>query len=161
VREEMPVKRVIIAHIFDTLGFPSSLLVKAKQRKDPAWVDVEPGQNIFFFQQLLDKQYPAPPKADTTPDDTALFQYTGGTTGLPKAAMLTHRNMVANTLQVASWLTNGQPGGERLMAAIPFFHVYGMTVGMIYAIYMGAEMVIVPNPRPIDNVMNIIQKERC
>jgi long-chain acyl-CoA synthetase len=47
------------------------------------------------------------------------------------------------------------------MAAIPFFHVYGMTVGMIYAVYMGAEMVIVPNPRPIDNVMNIIQKERC
>ncbi len=91
----------------------------------------------------------------------ALFQYTGGTTGLPKAAMLTHRNLVCNTLQVASWLTSGVPGGEKMMAAIPFFHVYGMTVGMVYAVYTGAEMVIVPNPRPIDNVMNIIQKERC
>jgi long-chain acyl-CoA synthetase len=161
VLAETPVKRVIVAHIFDTLGFPSRLLVKAKQRRAPEWVDVQAEQNIFFFQDLLDKYGPTPPKSGAMPDDVALFQYTGGTTGLPKAAMLTHRNLVANTLQVASWLTNGQPGAEKLMAAIPFFHVYGMTVGMVYAVYMGAEMVIVPNPRPIDNVMNIIQKERC
>ena len=94
-------------------------------------------------------------------DDTALFQYTGGTTGLPKAAMLSHRNLVANTLMIASWLVNGKPGGEKMMAAIPFFHVYGMTVAMIYAIYMGAEIIIVPSPRPIDNVMNIMQRERA
>jgi long-chain acyl-CoA synthetase len=161
VQEETPVKRVIVANIFDTLGFPSSLLVKAKQRRSHEWVDVQPEHNIFFFQHLLEKYGPTPPRPELAPDDIALFQYTGGTTGLPKAAMLTHRNLVANTLQVASWLTNGQPGGEKLMAAIPFFHVYGMTVGMIYAVYMGAEIVIVPNPRPIDNVMNIIQKERC
>jgi long-chain acyl-CoA synthetase len=161
IQAETPIKRVIVAQIFDMLGFPSSLLVKSKQRRDPAWVDVHPEHDIFFFQHLIDKYGPTPPKADTTPDDVALFQYTGGTTGLPKAAMLTHRNLVANTLQVASWMTKGSPGAEKLMAAIPFFHVYGMTVGMIYAVYMGAEMVIVPNPRPIDNVMNIIQKERC
>jgi long-chain acyl-CoA synthetase len=161
VQEETPVKRVIVAQIFDTLGFPSSFLVKSKQRRAPEWVDVHPEHNIFFFQHLIEKYGPTPPKADIRPDDVALFQYTGGTTGLPKAAMLTHRNLVCNTLQTASWLTTGQPGGEKLMAAIPFFHVYGMTVGMLYAVYMGAEMVIVPNPRPIDNVMNIIQKERC
>jgi long-chain acyl-CoA synthetase len=161
VLAETPIKRVIVSHIFDTLGFPSKQLVRAKQRKDPAWVDVLPEQNVFFFQDLLDKYGPTPPKAGTSPDDVALFQYTGGTTGLPKAAMLTHRNLVSNTLQTASWLTSGQPGGEKLMAAIPFFHVYGMTVAMLYAVYLGAEMVIVPNPRPIDNVMNIIQKERC
>ncbi len=161
VLAETPVKRVIVAHVFDTLGFPSSLLVKAKQRRDPEWVDVHPEQNVFFFQHLLDKYGPTPPKSDVTPDDVALFQYTGGTTGLPKAAMLTHRNLVANTLQISAWLTKGQPGSEKMMAAIPFFHVYGMTVCMLYAIYLGMEIVIVPNPRPIENVMNIIQKERC
>jgi long-chain acyl-CoA synthetase len=161
VQEETPIKRVIVAHIFDTLGFPSNLLVKSRQRRGPEWVDVQPEHNIFFFQHLIDKYEPTPPNVDTRPEDTALLQYTGGTTGLPKAAMLTHRNLVANTLQVTSWLTTGQPGGEKLMAAIPFFHVYGMTVAMIYAVYIGAEMVIVPNPRPIENVMNIIQKERC
>jgi long-chain acyl-CoA synthetase len=161
VQEETPVKRVIVANIFDTLAFPSNFLVKSKQRRAPEWVDVQAEHNIFFFQHLLDKYGPTPPKADIQPEDVALFQYTGGTTGLPKAAMLTHRNLVCNTLQVASWLTSGVPGGEKMMAAIPFFHVYGMTVGMVYAVYTGAEMVIVPNPRPIDNVMNIIQKERC
>jgi long-chain acyl-CoA synthetase len=158
---ETPVKRTIVAHIFDTLGFPSNMLVRSSQRKAPEWVDVPPAANIYHFQQLLDKTPAAPPRADVSPDDVALFQYTGGTTGLPKAAMLTHRNLVANTLQVAGWLPSGRPGEEKMMAAIPFFHVYGMTVCMIYSVHIGAEMVIVPNPRPIDNVMTIIQKERC
>ncbi len=161
VRAETPVKRVIVVHIFDTLVFPSNFLVKSAQKKTPEWVDVMPEQDIFFFQHLLEKYGPTPPKVNLTPDDTALFQYTGGTTGLPKAAMLTHRNLIANTVQVAAWLTRGQPGGEKMMAAIPFFHVYGMTVAMLYSIHIGAEIVIVPSPRPIDNVMNVIQRERC
>jgi long-chain acyl-CoA synthetase len=161
VQAETPLKRVIVTQIFDTLGFPSNLLVKSKQHKDPAWIEVPSEPNVYFFKELIDTYGPNLPKVEVAPDDVALFQYTGGTTGLPKAAMLTHRNLVSNTLQVASWLPGGQPGAEKLMAAIPFFHVYGMTVGMIYAIYSGAEIVIVPNPRPIDNVMNIIQKERC
>jgi long-chain acyl-CoA synthetase len=135
--------------------------VKGAQRRTPEWVDVRPEQDIFFFAHLLEKYGPTPPKVNVSADDTALFQYTGGTTGLPKAAMLSHRNLVANTLMIASWLVNGKPGGEKMMAAIPFFHVYGMTVAMIYAIYMGAEIIIVPSPRPIDNVMNIMQKERA
>jgi long-chain acyl-CoA synthetase len=161
VRAETPVKRVIVAYIFDTLGFPSNFLVKSSQKKTPEWVDVMPEQDIFFFQHLLEKYGPTPPKVNLTADEIALFQYTGGTTGLPKAAMLTHRNLVANTVQVAAWLTRGQPGGEKMMAAIPFFHVYGMTVAMLYSIHIGAEIVIVPSPRPIDNVMNVIQHERC
>jgi len=161
IQAETPIKRVIVAHIFDLLGFPSKLLVKAKQRREPDWVDVQKEHDIFFFQHLIEKYDPSPPQIERTSADVALFQYTGGTTGLPKAAMLTHYNLVSNTLQVAGWMTEGSPGQEKLMAAIPFFHVYGMTVGMIYGVYMGAEMVIVPNPRPIENVMNIIQKERC
>ncbi|MFV9507110.1 MAG: long-chain-fatty-acid--CoA ligase [Oscillochloridaceae bacterium umkhey_bin13] len=161
VRSETPVKRVIVAHVFDTLGFPSSLLVKSSQKKTPEWVDVLPEQDTFFFAHLLEKYGPTPPRVALTPEDTALFQYTGGTTGLPKAAMLTHANLIANTLQINSFLPTGVPGGEKMMAAIPFFHVYGMTVAMLYGVYMGAEIIIVPNPRPIDNVMNIMQKERA
>ena len=161
VRAETPIKRVVVAYVHDTLGFPSNLLVKSSQQRTPEWVDVQPEQDIFFFQHLLEKYGPTPPKVNIDPNDTALFQYTGGTTGLPKAAMLSHRNLVANVLQVNAWLPSGRPGGEKMMAAIPFFHVYGMTVCMLYGIYLGAEIVIVPNPRPIDNVMNIMQKERA
>ncbi len=161
VQTETPIKRVVVAHVFDTLSFPSKFLVRSSQRKEKDWVDVQPEHDIFFFQHLLEKYGPMPPKVDIKSDDVALFQYTGGTTGRPKAAMLTHRNLVANVIQVDEWLVDSKPGQEKMMAAIPFFHVYGMTVCMLYAIHVGSEIVIVPNPRPIDNVMNIIQKERC
>ncbi|PDW02647.1 long-chain-fatty-acid--CoA ligase [Candidatus Viridilinea mediisalina] len=161
VQRETPVKRTVVAYVFDTLNFPSNLLVKMSQKKTPEWVDVPPEEGVFFFNHLLQKYGPAPPKVPVTPDDTALFQYTGGTTGLPKAAMLSHRNLVANTLQISAFLPSAIRGGEKMMCAIPFFHVYGMTVAMIYGIHLGAELTIVPNPRPIDNVMNIMQKERA
>ena len=161
IKTETHLKRTIVVHIFDTLGFPSSLLAKSAQKKTPEWVDVTPDEDTFLFSELITRYGPTPPKVEIAPEDVALFQYTGGTTGLPKAAMLTHRNLVANVLQISAWLPKGVPGGEKMMAAIPFFHVYGMTVCMLYATYMGAEIIIVPNPRPIDNVMNIIQKERC
>lgn len=161
IKSETPLKRVIIGHVFDMLPFPSNLLVKSSQRREKDWVDVQPEQDIFFFAELITKYGPLPPKVEVSGDDVALFQYTGGTTGLPKAAMLTHRNLIANTLQINSWLTDIRPGAEKMMSAIPFFHVYGMTVCMLFGINMGAEMVIVPNPRPIDNVMRIMQKERC
>ena len=161
IQDETPLKRVVVAQIFDLLAFPSRTLVRLKQRRAPDWVEVHPEHNIFFFEHLLEKYGPTPPSVTIEPDDTALFQYTGGTTGLPKAAMLSHRNLVANVYQVSAWLTKGNPGAEKVMAAIPFFHVYGMTVAMIFGIHMGAELVIVPTPRPLENVMRVIQKERC
>jgi long-chain acyl-CoA synthetase len=160
VRSETPVKHAIVAHVYDTLPFPFKQLVHSRQRKESDWVDVSGEPNIHLFSDLLNTTEPAPAPA-AQPDDVALFQYTGGTTGLPKAAMLTHRNLVCNTLQVKAWLTSGVEAGEKVMAAIPFFHVYGMTVCMLYGVAMAAELVIVPNPRPIENVMRIISQERC
>ena len=75
--------------------------------------------------------------------------------------MLSHHNLVANVLQCANWLTDLEPGIEVLMGAIPFFHVFGMTVGMALCVYCGGKLIVVPNPRPIDNVMNQIQKEKA
>ncbi len=161
IRHETKIMRVIVAHIFDTLPFPMRLLVKSSQKKSPDWVEMHPEQDIFLFGHLLEKYGPTPPRVNINPDDVALFQYTGGTTGLPKAAMLTHRNLLANTQQIDSWLVTGKHGQEKMMAAIPFFHVYGMTVAMLYSVFVGAEIIVVPNPRPIDNVMNIMQKERA
>ncbi len=160
VRAETPLKRVIVAHVFDTLRFPSNLLVQNTQRREPEWVNVEPDQDTFFFSDLL-RHAPNPPLVKIDPNETALFQYTGGTTGLPKAAMLAHHNLIANVTQVDEWVVDGQPGNEKILAAIPFFHVYGMTTAMLYGVRLGAELVTVPNPRPIDNVMRIIAQERC
>jgi long-chain acyl-CoA synthetase len=162
VQAELPqLKRVIVATIDDTLSFPASALVRHAQRREPDWVDVIPDDTTFRFADLLARASPALPEIPRDPGDVALFQYTGGTTGVPKAAMLTHRNLVANALQAHAWLTGSQRGSERMMCAIPFFHVYGMTVGMNLSVAMAAEMIIVPNPRPIENVIAIIQKQRA
>lgn len=83
-----------------------------------------------------------PPRASG--DDLAALQYTGGTTGLSKGAMLTHRNLLANALQARAWDAHAQDGKEITLCVAPFFHVYGMTIGMNLSIVAGASMVLLP-----------------
>jgi long-chain acyl-CoA synthetase len=82
------------------------------------------------------------PRLDQRPivsqEDVAVLQYTGGTTGVPKAATLTHRNLVSNCLQCRSWLTDVKEGQERILSVVPFFHVFGMTVCMNLSVAIGA-----------------------
>jgi long-chain acyl-CoA synthetase len=160
IRAQTPVRNAIIAHVFDTLDFPSKPLVRAKQKKEADWMDVTAGDGVMLFESMLTGGGDFTPAA-IDPHDVALFQYTGGTTGLPKAAMLTHHNLMANVTQVSAWNVGAQRGREKIMGAIPFFHVYGMTVAMLFGIAQAAELVLVPNPRPIENVMRIMQHERC
>ncbi len=91
--------------------------------------------------------------------DVAVLQYTGGTTGLPKAAMLTHRNLVANALQCAAWFQREANGGEVVLAAIPFFHVYGMTVALNYPLVAGASVVLQTRP-DTDEALHLIARYR-
>jgi long-chain acyl-CoA synthetase len=160
IQADTAVKRVIVAYLYDLLPFPSKQLVKAKQTRDATWVNVQPEHDIFFFQRLIEKYPSVAPAVQVAPDDVAVLQYTGGTTGVPKAAMLTHRNLNVNAAQINAWFTTADQGVEKFMCAIPFFHVYGLVVALVYGISIAAELQIVPNPRPIDNVMNIMQKER-
>jgi long-chain acyl-CoA synthetase len=155
------IKRVIVTEIADMLPYPARVLVRHAQRKDPDWVEITPDATTFRFADLLVWLRPALPWVKRTSEDVALFQYTGGTTGVPKAAMLTHRNLVANTLQACSWFPDRQRGRERMMCAIPFFHSYGLTVGMNMSVAMAAEMIVVPNPRPIEHVMQVIDRQRA
>jgi long-chain acyl-CoA synthetase len=160
IRAETKIKRVIVVDIAETLGFPWKSIVHLVQRKHGEYVEVPPGSDIFFLPSLLKQHPPSPPRVEIENDDVALLQYTGGTTGTPKGAMLTHRNLVVNTLQLAAWFAKAERGKEVVMAAIPFFHVYGMTVCMIFGVYIGAEVAMVPRPRPVDIVMRVIQKTK-
>jgi long-chain acyl-CoA synthetase len=98
---------------------------------------------------------PDPPR----PDDVAVLQYTGGTTGLAKGAMLTHRALLANAMQTWAWAAGVQQQQQRVLCAAPFFHVYGLTVGMNLALVGGATMILVPLWAPSDAV-KIIAKYR-
>jgi long-chain acyl-CoA synthetase len=111
------------------------------------------------MQDLIARHKPEDrPKVEVSPDDNALFQYSGGTTGISKAAIAMHRNLVANSLQVREWNTTAIDGQETVLMAIPLFHVYGMVAGMLFAIRTGAGMVMVPNPRDLKDVLTSIDK---
>jgi long-chain acyl-CoA synthetase len=92
------------------------------------------------------------------PEDPAVFQYSGGTTGTPKCAIGLHRNLVANVYQFDQWLVNTEKGGETVLVAIPVYHVYGMVLGMNLAVKMGARMILIPNPGDLDRLLAAIQK---
>ncbi len=118
-----------------------TLFKEKKEGHRPEIVE-EPG--IYFFQELMTK-YPAKaPEVEVGPEDLALLQYTGGTTGVPKGSMLTHKNMLVNAIQVRHWLSDAKEGEEVMLSVLPFFHVYGMTVCMNMAIYIGSTMVLLP-----------------
>jgi long-chain acyl-CoA synthetase len=99
---------------------------------------------------------PAPLDPDS---DVAVLQYTGGTTGTPKGAMLTHANISVNCRQAAAWATNLKSGEERVLAALPFFHVFAMTTVMNFALQEGAELVIMPR-FVLNDAMKLIDKTR-
>ena len=160
VKDSTELKHIIVTDLPDPLGFPFNRLVEKKVRKAGMMVDVADGAGIWGFDNLIKTSAPNPPTIDVTPDDVVLFQYTGGTTGSPKAAMLTHRNVVSNVQQIEAWYRDLEYGGEKVLGAIPFFHVYGMTVAMLFSIYSGAELIVTPDPRQTDLMLEILQREK-
>src|SRR5574341_19038 len=138
------VKRLILCGIKDYLPFPLNLLYPIKAKLEKQWVKVKKEPPLHDFLALIGKAAETPPHSVVSPDDIAILQYTGGTTGIPKGAVLTHRNLVVNAAQCRAWLTLRHEGEERVLAALPFFHVYGMTTGMNLGILIGAELILIP-----------------
>ena len=104
-------------------------------------------KRITCWDALLDGPEIAGP-AGVAPEDLAVLQYTGGTTGAPKGAMLTHRNLAANIRQLEAWAPEIQPGTERTLAVLPFFHVFALTVVMGVSLAVGAELILLPKYEP-------------
>ena len=112
----------------------------------------------YEYADLLKKgKSQAPPSVSVDADEVALLQYTGGTTGFSKGAMLTHYNLVSDVIQCVSWNVGAERGKERMLAVLPFFHVYGMTVTMNEAIYLAATIILLPRFQ-IDDCLEAINK---
>ncbi|GHF97895.1 long-chain-fatty-acid--CoA ligase [Deinococcus piscis] len=158
VRFEVPVERVLVARVQDALPFPKNLLYPIKQRLDGDYVPVRWTDKLLPLKEVIASQKPAPAPVTLHPDDTALLQYTGGTTGVPKGAMLTHRNLMANAEQAWSWLSDLKMGEEIGLGAIPYFHVYGMTASMNLNMLGAGHTVLIPNPRDLGMVLAEIDR---
>jgi long-chain acyl-CoA synthetase len=155
-------KTLVVTNLKETLPpLLSMLFTLAKEKKGGFRIDGGLKSGDLWLQDLLKKFSPSDrPKLELGPEDDALFQYSGGTTGTSKGAIALHRNVVANTLQITSWMRDLTPGGEIVLMAIPLFHVYGMVAGMLLAVANGASMVMVPNPRDLKDVLQSINKYR-
>lgn len=136
------VKNIIVTNLKDYMPSGTAML-GSLLRKIPSYkVEKKPG--IFNFKELLAKHEQKPPQVEINPEeDLAALQYTGGTTGIAKAAMLTHLNLVSNAVMCAEWL-KGKQNEETFLTVLPLFHIYGMTTGMNAPIYLGGKMIMLP-----------------
>ncbi len=137
-----PLKKLIVCSMADALPFGTAVMFNLFKRKTVA--DVEEDDRQIWWDDMIDNDGAPAPVAVDPLNDLAVLQYTGGTTGVPKAAMLTHGNITANARQVSSWYANPDKGNERFLAALPFFHVFAMTVILLVGMEYGAEIIMMP-----------------
>jgi len=155
-----PVKRVLIATIAEQLPWPKSWLYPLKLKRDKQFVRVPYEGDVYGFREALAAapSDPAMAEADAT-EDVALLQYTGGTTGVAKGVMLTHYNLVANAYQSLHWQYRSIEGEEKYLAALPLFHVFGLTVLMNQAALHAGELILLPRFEP-ETVLRTIQRKK-
>ena len=135
-------KKIVVCRMQDILPFPKNLLFPFVKAKDLGKIPAD--QHHVRFKDLTanDGRYDKVPVNPV--EDVAVLQYTGGTTGVPKGAMLTHANLSANTAQIRMWFPEAREGQERMLGVLPLFHVFAMTGVMNLTIRLGGEMILLP-----------------
>lgn len=150
---------IIVTRITDFMTTLVKYLYLHRQKQPPA--EIPSSDRTLFFHDVLDHATPVPPDQlpVVTPDDIAVLQYTGGTTGVSKGVELRHRNLTANVRQLVSWFSPAERV-ESFLAALPLFHVFGMTVTQNICLAVGGCMVLVPDPRNIPVLLSLLRKKR-
>jgi long-chain acyl-CoA synthetase len=134
-------KAIIVGKMADVLPFAKKLLFPVIKARELAKVP-DDGRHIWFDDLIAHAGGLSPPLDPC--NDIAVLQYTGGTTGVPKGAALTHHNLQVNALQLVAWHPGAEIGAERMVALLPLFHVFGMTCAMNFALCVGAEIILLP-----------------
>ncbi len=162
VRGESNLENVIVAQGWDMMSKIKQILApKTVYKKEMKHVPPLREGDIMWNDFIANTE-PVAPKVDIDPaKDIAVYQFTGGTTGIPKAAMLTHNNLKANCAQCAAWMEwMAQKGKEGFVAALPLQHIFGQTISMNLAISWGGRIILVPNARDIKHLLELIDKQK-
>jgi long-chain acyl-CoA synthetase len=147
LRPQTQIKQIIITSIGDYLPFPKNLLFPLVGKKKGLAAQVKPAQDVYRWKTLIARYAPAPPQVALDFEDVAMYQYTGGTTGVSKGVMLTHGNLSKQIQHIWAWFP--EFGSDEIMlGALPFFHVFGLSTAMNLAIYSGWGNILVPKPQP-------------
>jgi long-chain acyl-CoA synthetase len=145
LRQRVGIREVIVTSVIDELPAVKRVLAPYTKRGRDASATIGRDEPVRRWRELGRRADPKPPEAEVDPaTDLALLQYTGGTTGLSKGVMLTHGNLSANVEQVRAWFPDADPGHEIMMAVLPFFHVYGLTVALLLGVRLRAALVLQP-----------------
>ena len=147
LRPKTSIKQIVYTSIGDYLPFPKNLLFPLVAKKKKLAAAVKPADDVYRWKPLLAGATPNAPKAELSFDDVAMYQYTGGTTGVSKGVMLTHGNLSRQVQQTAAWFP-GFGSDEIMLGALPFFHVFGLTTAMNLAIYFSWGNILIPKPQP-------------
>ena len=161
IRAETSLKRVIVTNIKEYFpGLLKFLFTVATEKKEGHYQDISGDADTYWFQDVLDKAPARPTPVEIDMQDTAILMYTGGTTGLSKAAQLTHRNAQANTVQTRAWFPTLVEGKETVLTSLPLFHCYAMITCMNLGMLLAGSMILIPNPRVLIHVLKSINKHR-
>ncbi len=145
VKPQTGLRRVIVTNIKEYFSpLRRTLFSIVREAREGHRIDLRGEAETYAFQELLSQSPDAPPAVDVAPDDLAVIQYSSGTTDMPKGAMLTHANLVANTVQVRHWTADVEEGSEVILAVLPFSHSYGMTACMNLGISIAATLLLLP-----------------
>lgn len=159
IRAETLLKRVIVTNVKE--HFPrllKFLFSTFKEKKEGHYQDISGDADTLWLQDVLKSAQPHPAPVEINMGDTAVLMYTGGTTGTIKGAQLTHRNLQANAVQIRHWFPNLNEGEEMILAALPFYHSYGMTTCMNLGIRTCTTNVLIVNPRVTAHSLKSIDK---
>ncbi|WP_092869619.1 long-chain-fatty-acid--CoA ligase [Hyphomicrobium facile] len=154
------IARSVVIPFASVLPPLKSVLFRLLKRKDVADVRASRAANrVIDGVALAATSAPMTPVAIDPDEDVAVLQYTGGTTGTPKGAMLTHANLTANTAQIAAWAVDLEPGNESILGALPLFHVFAMTVVMNMGVELAAKIILIPRFQLVE-VLKLLNRER-
>ncbi|MBB5324636.1 long-chain acyl-CoA synthetase [Anoxybacillus tepidamans] len=161
VKATTSLKHIIVTSVQDYLPPIKKLLYPFVQKKqNQPLVHIEERDDQHLFKRIIASTKAEEIDIEIDPiEEVALLQYTGGTTGFPKAAMLTHRNLIANTLMCAHWMYRCQKGEEAILGVLPFFHVYGMTTIMNLSVMQAYKMILLPK-FDVETVLKTIEKQK-
>jgi long-chain acyl-CoA synthetase len=163
---QTPVKHVVLASMGDMLGGLKGALVNYVVRKVKKMVPAYSLQGAVKFNEAIARgQRGTLRKPEIKPEDVAVLQYTGGTTGVSKGAVLLHRNVIANVLQSEAWnqpMMGKVPAGEQptSVCALPLYHIFAFTVGMMLNLRTGGKVILIPNPRDLPAVLKELSKHK-
>ncbi len=164
VIENTNVETVITTRVADMLDFPKSMLVNFVIKRVKKMVPPFKLPGAISFKDVLSQGAALPPtKVDIAKDDIAFLQYTGGTTGVSKGAMLTNDNMVSNIEQAYLWITNDgkvSQGEETIITALPLYHIFALTANCLTYMRLGANNILITNPRDIPGFVKELKKHK-